>query len=82
MRASKTRFSVVDRLLEQLPRERMLGVVLNRAESQPDETALYYQQRYQQRLEAEEEAAGETEAVESTSGEQMETIYLEEDMVS
>jgi Mrp family chromosome partitioning ATPase len=33
VRASKTRFSVVDRLLEQLPRERKLGVVLNRAES-------------------------------------------------
>ncbi|HEY6046250.1 MAG TPA: CpsD/CapB family tyrosine-protein kinase [Pyrinomonadaceae bacterium] len=82
VRASKTRFSVVDRLLEQLPRERMLGVVLNRAESQPDETALYYQQRYQQRLDAEEEAAGEPEAAENGSAQPMEMIYIEEDMVS
>jgi Mrp family chromosome partitioning ATPase len=33
--AQRHAISVVDRLLEQLPRERMLGVVLNRAESQP-----------------------------------------------
>src|SRR6266567_4314785 len=47
LRAAKTRYSVVDRLLEQLPRERMLGVVLNRAEIGPDETAYYYQPRHQ-----------------------------------
>src|SRR5258705_5412112 len=47
VRASRTRYSVVDHLLEQLPRERMLGVVLNRAETKPSETAYYYQQRQQ-----------------------------------
>jgi capsular exopolysaccharide synthesis family protein len=45
VRASATRYSVVDRLLEQLPRERMLGVVLNRAERKPEDTSYYYQPR-------------------------------------
>jgi len=76
VRASRTRYSVVDRLLEQLPRERMLGVVLNRAESVSHETALYYQQYTK--------AAAETEAVEEDveDNQQPEMIYLEEDMVS
>jgi capsular exopolysaccharide synthesis family protein len=76
VRASRTRYSVVDRLLEQLPRERMLGVVLNRAESLSHETALYYQQ-YKQ-------AAGDTEAVEEDveDDQRPEMIYVEEDMVS
>jgi capsular exopolysaccharide synthesis family protein len=77
VRASRTRYSVIDRLLEQLPRERMLGVVLNRAESLSDETALYYQQ-YQQ-------TAAETEGVEveaDDDGQAPEMIYVEEDMVS
>jgi len=49
VRAGKTRYSVIDRLLEQLPRERMLGVVLNGAEEQLDETSYYYQRRYNRR---------------------------------
>src|SRR5229473_7864376 len=47
VRASKTRYAIVDRLLEQLPRERVLGVVLNRAEIRPADTAYYYHSRYQ-----------------------------------
>ncbi len=46
VRAGKTRFSMVDKLLEQLPRERILGVVLNRADEEVDSTSYYYQQRY------------------------------------
>src|SRR6266566_8999355 len=46
VRAGVTRYAVVDRLLEQLPRERMLGVVLNRAAGKADETAYYYQPRH------------------------------------
>ena len=46
VRAGKTRYSVVDKLLEQIPRERLLGVILNRAEDQPDQTSYYYQHRY------------------------------------
>ena len=38
MRAGKTRYSVVDKLLEQMPKEKLLGVVLNRTEEQPDES--------------------------------------------
>src|SRR4030095_6846900 len=34
VRAGKTRYALVDKLLEQLPHERLLGVVLNRAEEQ------------------------------------------------
>ncbi len=79
VRASRTRFSAVDRLLEQLPRERMLGVILNRAEVQPDETALYYQQRYQQTAVEEEP---EVTAAPAGDGQPMEMIYIEEDVVS
>jgi len=46
VRAGKTRYGSVDRLLEQLPRERILGVVLNRTEEQPADNAYYYQRRY------------------------------------
>jgi protein-tyrosine kinase len=46
VRAGKTKYNVVDKLLEQLPKERLMGVVLNRAEEQPDSTSYYYQHRY------------------------------------
>jgi capsular exopolysaccharide synthesis family protein len=49
VRAGKTRYSVVDKLLEQIPHERLLGVVLNRADEQPDPTNYYYQYRYSKR---------------------------------
>ncbi|MCM3904965.1 MAG: CpsD/CapB family tyrosine-protein kinase [Pyrinomonadaceae bacterium] len=49
VRAGKTRYSHIDKLLEQLPRERVLGVILNRAEDQPDSSSYYYQQRYHSR---------------------------------
>jgi len=77
LRAAKTRYSVVDRLLEQLPRERMLGVVLNRAEIGPDETAYYYQPRHQRMMTAPVE-----EMEDDHGAANPEMIYLEEDMVS
>ncbi|HEU4711579.1 MAG TPA: CpsD/CapB family tyrosine-protein kinase [Pyrinomonadaceae bacterium] len=49
VRAGKTRYSAVDKLLEQIPREKLLGVVLNRAEDQPDSTSYYHQYRYSNR---------------------------------
>lgn len=49
VRAGKTRYSAVDRLLEQIPREKLLGVVLNRAGDQPDSTSYYHQYRYTNR---------------------------------
>lgn len=49
VRAGKTRYSQLDKLLEQLPKERVLGVVLNRTEDQPDASSYYYQQRYYRR---------------------------------
>ena len=49
VRAGKTRFSVVDRLLEQLPKERILGVILNRVDEQLDANTYYYQRRYYNR---------------------------------
>ena len=76
LRAAKTRYSVVDRLMEQLPRERMLGVVLNRAEIGPDETAYYYQPRHQRVMAPVEEMEDDHGAANP------EMIYLEEDMVS
>jgi capsular exopolysaccharide synthesis family protein len=49
VRAGKTRYSQIDKLLEQLPRERVLGVILNRTGDQPDANSYYYQKRYSSR---------------------------------
>jgi capsular exopolysaccharide synthesis family protein len=49
VRAGKTRYSAIERLLEQIPRERMLGVILNRADEQLNESDYYYQRRYYRR---------------------------------
>lgn len=49
VRAGKTRYSEVDKLLEQMPKDRLLGVVLNRTDEQPDETSYYYGHRYYNR---------------------------------
>ena len=49
VRAGKTRYSAVDKLLEQMPKERLLGVVLNRTDEQPDSASYYYQHRYYNR---------------------------------
>ena len=46
VRSGKTRYALVDKLLETLPRERMLGVVLNRADEELESNSYYYQQRY------------------------------------
>jgi capsular exopolysaccharide synthesis family protein len=45
VRAGKTRYAMVDKLLAELPRERMLGVVLNRADEELQSSSYYYQQR-------------------------------------
>jgi capsular exopolysaccharide synthesis family protein len=74
VRASATRYTVVDRLLEQIPRARMLGVVLNRAETTPADAGYYYQPHRQQ-------LAGE--AVNNDfAAEDPEMIYIEEEGVS
>lgn len=49
VRAGKTRYALVDKLLEQLPKERILGVVLNRTDDSTDSNTYYYQQRYNRR---------------------------------
>jgi Mrp family chromosome partitioning ATPase len=49
VRAGKTRYSTVDKLLDQMPKERLLGIVLNRTEEQPDAASYYYQHRYYNR---------------------------------
>src|SRR6185436_8880766 len=49
VRAGKTRYSLLDKLLEQIPREKVLGVVLNRAGEQPEANNYYYQYRYSNR---------------------------------
>ena len=49
VRAGKTRYAYLDKLLEQLPKERLLGVILNRADETVDSAAYYYQQRYYRR---------------------------------
>jgi len=42
VRANKTRYSDVDRLLEPLPKERLLGIVLNQSEAVMDESHYSY----------------------------------------
>ena len=79
VRASKTRYAVVDRLLEQLPRERLLGVVLNRADTKLDANAYYYQPRH---LRLAPQAEAETEVIDQEAAEDPEMIYIEEDGVS
>ena len=49
VRAGKTRYAEVDKLLEHVPKDRMMGVVLNRADDQPDANSYYYQHRYYNR---------------------------------
>jgi capsular exopolysaccharide synthesis family protein len=49
IRSGKTRYALIDRLLEQIPREKLLGIVLNRVDEQFDESAYYYQRRYYNR---------------------------------
>lgn len=49
VRSGKTRYGALDRLISQLPRERMLGVVLNCTDEQLDESSYYYQRRYYRR---------------------------------
>jgi capsular exopolysaccharide synthesis family protein len=54
VRSGKTRYALVDRLLDTLPRSRMLGVVLNRSQEQLAESDYYYKRRYRRTDEANE----------------------------
>lgn len=54
VRSGKTKYAELDRVLEPLPRERLLGVVLNGADERLDESGYYYQRRYYRREEATE----------------------------
>ena len=42
VRAGRTKYSAIDRVLETLPRDRMMGVVLNQSEDVLDETHYSY----------------------------------------
>lgn len=42
IRANRTKYSVLDRVLEPLPKERMLGVVLNQSDDVMDESHYTY----------------------------------------
>ncbi len=53
VRSGKTRYGVIDRLLDTLPRGRMLGVILNRSEEELEESTNYYQRRYYKASEGE-----------------------------
>ena len=48
-RAGKTRYAALERLLEPLPRERLLGVILNGSDEQLNEQNYYYYRRYSSR---------------------------------
>ena len=49
VRSRKTRYALLEKLLEQLPTEKILGVVLNRVDEEFNEAAYYYQRGYYQR---------------------------------
>ena len=49
VRAGKTRYAALDKLLEQMPRERLLGVVLNRTDEHLETNSYYNQHRYYSR---------------------------------
>ncbi|HEX8455688.1 MAG TPA: CpsD/CapB family tyrosine-protein kinase [Pyrinomonadaceae bacterium] len=49
VRSGKTRYSALDRVLEPLPRERILGIILNGADDLADDSSNYYQRRYYRR---------------------------------
>ncbi|HZH91654.1 MAG TPA: CpsD/CapB family tyrosine-protein kinase [Pyrinomonadaceae bacterium] len=53
VRSGKTRYAALDRVLEPLPRERILGIVLNGADDNKDDSSSYYQRRYYRRNEKE-----------------------------
>jgi len=80
VRAGKTRYAIVDRLLEQLPRERLFGVVLNRAEEAMSD-ATYYYGHYSQPESASNEEVTLAYGPEEYSGDQPEMIYIHEDTV-
>jgi capsular exopolysaccharide synthesis family protein len=63
VRSGKTRYGAVDRLLDTLPRGRMLGVILNRSEEELAESSSYYQRRYYKKQEGE---PSETQPVEES----------------
>jgi capsular exopolysaccharide synthesis family protein len=81
VRAGSTRFSVVERLLEQIPRERMLGVVLNRAQVKADDSYYYYTDR-QRAAAAAQATPAENSAEYAPAEEGPEMLYIEEDAVS
>src|ERR1043165_7266182 len=64
VRAGKTRYSTVDKLLDQMPKERLLGVVLNRVEEQPEASSYYYSHRYYNR----EKRVTEIQPIPSSNG--------------
>ncbi|HYG09388.1 MAG TPA: CpsD/CapB family tyrosine-protein kinase [Pyrinomonadaceae bacterium] len=53
VRSGKTRYAALDRVLEPLPRERLLGIILNGADDNKDDSSSYYQRRYYRRDETE-----------------------------
>jgi Mrp family chromosome partitioning ATPase len=61
-RSGRTRYAALDRLLEPLPHERLLGVVLNDASEELDENSYYYQRRrYMRRDESTDSKAQDAE---------------------
>jgi capsular exopolysaccharide synthesis family protein len=54
-RAGKTRYAALEKLLEPLPRERLLGVILNGSDEQLNEQNYYYRRRYSARREGGED---------------------------
>ncbi|HZI18318.1 MAG TPA: polysaccharide biosynthesis tyrosine autokinase [Pyrinomonadaceae bacterium] len=48
-RANRTRYGALEKLLEPLPRERLLGVVLNGSDEEMNEQNYYYYRRYRRR---------------------------------
>ncbi|HEY0077635.1 MAG TPA: CpsD/CapB family tyrosine-protein kinase [Pyrinomonadaceae bacterium] len=76
-RSGRTRYAALDRLLESLPRERLLGVVLNGSDEVMNEQNYYYQRRYNRRPDATTAATTDASAARDDAAE---TRYEEEEV--
>lgn len=65
IRAGRVRYTQLDRLLEGLPQERILGVVMNGANEQLDESNYYYYRRDRRARQAEAEESSGAHRVET-----------------
>jgi Mrp family chromosome partitioning ATPase len=73
-RSGQTRYAALERALEPIPREKVLGVILNASNEPMDEQGYYYSRRYGGRAEtpAEDQSAGASDDAEDAARQETE----------